>query len=108
MLVIADENVPESLVRLLRKMGVDVYRVTELGLGGASDYEILRFANEHAAVVLTMDVRDFARLHRDGLNETGIIIVCAKSIRRSVFQTAERIRQVLEDLGGMKPWICFV
>ena len=41
MFVLADENVPESLVRLLRRLGLEVYRVSEFGLGGASDYEIL-------------------------------------------------------------------
>jgi len=107
-LVIADENVPKSLVRLLRKLGVEVYTVAELGLSGASDYEILKFANEHSAVVLTMDVRDFVRLHRDGFNETGVIIVRFKSVRRGLYQTAERVRRALEMFERVKGWIYFV
>ena len=108
MLIIADENVPKSLIQVLEKMGVEVYSVTELGLSGLNDYQILKFANEHSAIILTMDVKDFSRLHRDGFNQTGIIVVLSKSLKRNLFQVAEKIVEYLEVLYNVKPWIVFV
>ncbi|MGV3721668.1 MAG: DUF5615 family PIN-like protein [Actinomycetota bacterium] len=54
----ADENVNGAIVRGLRRRspGIDVVRVQDVGLSGATDPEVLAWAAEEGRVVLTYDV----------------------------------------------------
>jgi len=59
-LFLLDENVPVSLVKFLKDSGLEVRRVSEIKRG-AGDQEVVRFAKELGAVVVTLD-SDFTRL----------------------------------------------
>lgn len=67
MRLIADENVPLEYVQSLRGDGHSVAysRVfTELG-PGATDEEVVRYAERADSAVLSTDVKDFSRLDAD-------------------------------------------
>ncbi len=59
----ADENLNSDLVRglLRRRSGVDIVRVQDAGLSGASDPVILEWAAREGRVLLTHDVSTLTR-----------------------------------------------
>ena len=72
----ANENLTFELVELLRQQGYDV--LTSLEAGNANqripDDQVLRTATADNRAVLTFNRDDFLRLHRSGVNPSGIII----------------------------------
>ena len=71
----ADENVPRLLVEALRGLGYDVLTCAEAGNAGQGipDEDVLRYATAHERAVVTMNRRDFFRLHRDTPTHAGIL-----------------------------------
>ena len=87
-----DSGTPESLfirlyldghvkIRLaddLGQRGHDVLTTQKAGMGGASDAEQLQCATDAGRALVTFNVRDFARLHKEwtasGRTHAGIII----------------------------------
>ena len=61
--ILADENIDRAVVSALRSEGKDIETVLEIGLGGVSDAEVMRYAHTDGRVVLTHD-RDFGLLAR--------------------------------------------
>ena len=59
---LADENFNNDIVRALfrRKPDVDLVRVQDCGLSGASDPEVLAWAAAESRLILTHDVRTFS------------------------------------------------
>ena len=74
-----DENFSLPVVRELRGLGHDVRTVAEAGLAdrGVPDSEILTVASRDSRAVLTLDRRDFLRLHLTRPDHAGIIICTA-------------------------------
>jgi predicted nuclease of predicted toxin-antitoxin system len=74
MRILANENFPGPVVRVLREQGHDVEWVREI-MGGAGDAEVLSRARAERRVLTTFD-RDFGELaFRYGLpNECGIVL----------------------------------
>jgi predicted nuclease of predicted toxin-antitoxin system len=73
--LLADENVPLPVVEALRSHGHDVITVVRsLPGSGASDAESLEQARVDERAVLTLDRRDFFRLHREQPDHAGIIM----------------------------------
>ena len=72
----ANENLAFELVEILRQQGYDV--LTSLEAGNANqripDDQVLRTATADNRVVITFNRDDFLRLHRSGVNHSGIII----------------------------------
>jgi hypothetical protein len=72
----ADENFPLAAVHELRELGHDV--LTSLEAGNANqripDEDVLSFATMHRRAVLTMNRRNFVRLHRNSDEHAGIIV----------------------------------
>ena len=58
--LLANENVPQPAVRVLRGAGVSVVSVAEV-MPSASDRAVLAYAREHALWILTFD-RDYGEL----------------------------------------------
>ena len=58
---LADENIHPEVVAELRKRGIEVLTVSEIGLSGESDTAVLKYAYQHQRVVLTHD-SDFGTL----------------------------------------------
>ena len=72
----ADENFPRQVVDGLRRRGHDVLTCQEAGNAGrgVADDQVLAFATQAGRAVMTMDRRDFFRLHRQAPEHAGIIV----------------------------------
>lgn len=73
--LLADENFPRPVVAELRLRGHEVIDLEILGIGsqGLSDAAVLDMAARDGRAVLTLDRRDFARLHRERAVHGGIV-----------------------------------
>ena len=94
----ANENFPLEVTEALRKLGHDVLTVQEAGYAGKAvpDDEVLAFATTQARAVITLNRRDFIRLHLSDSNHAGII-VCTQDA--DVLGQARRIHQAIEETG---------
>lgn len=72
----ANENFPRRTVEALRGLGHDVLTTLEAGNAGQAipDHEVLEFATRSGRAVLTLNRRDFIRLHRSGISHAGIVV----------------------------------
>jgi nucleoside-triphosphatase THEP1 len=98
----ADEQFPYEVVENLRTLGHDVLTVQEAGKANLKipDDEVLAFASSNERVILTLNRRDFKRLHRSTSNHAGIIICTDDADRNGL---AERINIAIstsEPLAG--------
>ncbi|MBD2299343.1 DUF5615 family PIN-like protein [Nostoc sp. FACHB-190] len=82
----ADEQFPLEVVEYLRDLKHDVLTVQEAGKANFKipDDEVLTFASNNERVVLTLNRRDFKRLHRSFTSHAGIIICTDDSERSSL------------------------
>ncbi len=62
MLLLIDENVPDSVARFFQERGHDVRLVRELFLGGTPDPVIARLGDQMEAIIVTWNHKDFKRL----------------------------------------------
>ena len=72
----ANEQYPLPVVEFLRTFGHDVLTVQEAGNAGVKipDREVLAFATSNERAVLTLDRKDFKRLHSLQPDHAGIIV----------------------------------
>jgi predicted nuclease of predicted toxin-antitoxin system len=72
----ADENFPFPVVQALREKGHDVRTLQESGQGGMAvrDEDVLRTATAEGRAVLTLNRKDFLRLHRATPDHAGIVV----------------------------------
>ncbi len=75
-----DEDAGENaVVQGLRARGVDVLTTVEANRCGSTDQDQLAFAVQQGRSIYTFNVGDFARLHREylqqGIGHTGIVVV---------------------------------
>lgn len=77
----ANENFPRQAVAALRALGHDVLTTAESGNAGRGipDEDVLRFATGSGRAVLTLNRRDFIRLHGKAPAHAGII-VCTQDV----------------------------
>ena len=100
--LLADENFPLPVVEELRRQGHDVMTWSETGLANIryEDPLVLRFAVQEGRVLLTINRKDFIRLHTQSLPHEGII-ACTQDLD---FQgQAQRIHEAIlaeEPLRG--------
>lgn len=93
--LLADENIPKKLVTLLKQYGVDVHRVQEWGVRGASDRELVSLANELKRTILTRD-SDFITANLLKLARFGVVYLAYQPPPSEIPSLAERIAS-LED-----------
>lgn len=67
-----DEHIPAALAEALRRRGIHVVRVTDVGMRTATDEEHLAWATSNDLVLVTHDT-DFLRIARSGENHAGIV-----------------------------------
>lgn len=74
----ADENVPLQVVSALRDLGHDVLTAIEAANANARipDREVLAFAASTSRVLITLNRRDFLKLHRAGSHAHAGIVIC--------------------------------
>lgn len=92
--LIADENIDRSIVVRLRMDGHDVASIAE-STSGVSDDQVLQFANQNDAVLLTED-KDFGELvYRRGAAHAGILLIRLEGLDNPT--KAEIVSQAIRD-----------
>lgn len=91
-----NENFPIAVVTELRVLGHDVVTTHEAGRSnfGIEDEAVLDFATESGRCVVTLNRKDFIRLHRGNPSHAGII-VCTEN--RDYRAMAVRIDEAIRD-----------
>lgn len=98
----SNENFPLEVVEALRHLGHDVLTTHQAGKSNQSikDEDVLAFASEISRTVLTINRRDFIRLHRESSEHAGIIVCTQDS---DLIGQAARIDEAIrsaESLSG--------
>lgn len=91
----ADEQFPRQAVELLRSFGHDILTVQEAGNAGLPDEDVLDFAKIENRAVLTLNRRDFFRLHQLKPDHTGII---ACTLDNDWTRLAENINEAISSV----------
>lgn len=86
--LLCDEHIPYPVIEGLRRRGLDVLVVQEIGLSSAEDVTIMDRAREEGQVIYTWDA-DFLRLHQAGHQHAGIFYH-----RPLAYSVGEAIRRV--------------
>lgn len=96
----ANENFPLEAVVHLRAMGHDVVTTHDAGKSNQAieDDAVLRFANENSRSILTINRKDFIRLHRLYPDHCGII-VCTQN--RDFLDLAARIDAAISEVDEL-------
>ena len=101
MALYADENFPLRVIEELRRLGIDVLTAFEDGRANQSltDQDVLSRAMELGRALLTLNRRDFKRLHFQMLDHAGIIICTEDSDRVG---QAQRIVKSIENASELR------
>lgn len=93
----SNENFPIPVVEKLRALGHDVVTIQERGRASEAipDTNVLLLATEEGRAVLTLNRRDFIRLHNEQKKHAGII-VC--SVDHDFEDQARRIHEAIQAL----------
>ena len=96
----ANENFPVEVVEHLRVLGHDVLTTHDVGKSNQSieDDAVLRFAIETGRCVITINRKDFMRLHRVVTDHAGII-GCTENRDYAAF--ADRIDEAIRRSGEL-------
>jgi predicted nuclease of predicted toxin-antitoxin system len=100
----ADENFPLRVVEELRKLGINVLTALEDGRANQSitDEDILGRATELGRAIVTLNRRDFKRLHSQSPDHSGIIICTEDPDRLNQAQTiSQSIADAVELQGKL-------
>lgn len=98
----ANENFPRQVVEELRKLKHDVLTTFESGNAGKSvaDEEVLAFAIGESRAVITLDRRDFVRLHQQNPVHFGIIVCTQDADTSGQAQRIDEQIQAHNSLAG--------
>jgi predicted nuclease of predicted toxin-antitoxin system len=91
---LVDEQLPSALVRWIAARGHEAEHVFDVGLGGAGDVEIWRYAKKTNGIIITKD-QDFVALARI---DTSIGIVWLRSGNLPRRALLEKMERVFEDV----------
>ena len=69
--LLCDEHIPFPIIKGLRRRGLDVIVVQEIGLSSADDDLIIEEALKSGRIIYTQDA-DFLRKHSSGYKHAGI------------------------------------
>lgn len=81
MKLVLDQGLPRSATLIPRSLGYDVIHVGEVGMARATDNEILVFAREADAVVVTLDADFHALLARDTAPKPSVLRLRIEGLR---------------------------
>ena len=103
----SNENFPRPVVEGLRKFGHDIITIREQGRHNESvpDPEVLAFAVSEQRAILTLNRKDFIRLHNDDANHEGVV-VCHEDLNFP--RLAQSIHDAvvgLPSLAAMLIWV---
>lgn len=100
----ANENFPKQVVNALRRLGHDVLTTNEAGTANQAvpDEEVLAYARQQDRAVLTLNRRDFIKLHRSTPGHAGIVICTRDSdIERQARQIDDALTGVSSLVGKL-------
>lgn len=97
----ANENFPFPVVEELRALGHDVVTIQDRARAGEalSDLEVLKLAASEGRAVLTLNRRDFIRLHNQQPTHSGIV-VC--TVDPDFVGQARRIHEQIQGIADLK------
>lgn len=94
-----DEDMPRSTARLLKEKGYEAIDVRDVGLRGAPDKDILAYAREKQAAVITADVGFAGFSFLASVDHYGLILVRVPN-EFTISQINELLLASLQVLGG--------
>lgn len=92
--LLANENIPRSLVNMLKNMGIDIVWLGESGERGLSDIQVITRANNENRVILTRD-KDFMRRALIEKVATGVIFLATPVTKDNIPKLAKTISKLL-------------
>ena len=95
-MILADENVPETILAAIEAAGISVVRMSSIA-PGADDDDVLREAVARDLVVLTQDKGFGDLVVQHGASHTGIVLVRLRGL--PLAEKAQRIVAVLVGEG---------
>ena len=102
--LLADENIPKRLVRLLLERGLDVIRLIDLGKRGINDLEVIELANSQDRAILTRD-SDYTQPQLLCKTEHGIVFIAYNPSKNELNSLAEMLATTLT---AIKPKRCLL
>jgi predicted nuclease of predicted toxin-antitoxin system len=94
-----DDNIPYSVKKWFQEKGFEVVKLFEIGLKGADDETIYRYAIENGFTVITLDL-DFGYLFLKFQKGTIIVLRPHRSVPNEIICLLERsIKVILEKEG---------
>jgi hypothetical protein len=98
-LFVDEDACEDAVVSALRRLGIDVLTVLDVGRSGIDDEHQLRFATSLSRAVYSLNASHFARLHREflslGEEHSGIIVIPRQ--RYNIGEKVRRLRQFLDN-----------
>lgn len=96
-MLLLDQGLPRSTVRLLSNSGIDAVHVGDVGLAEADDATLLERARARGEIVVTLDADFHARLALSGAGTPSVIRIRIEGLRAE--QLANLLVRVLERCG---------
>lgn len=98
----SNENFPLDMVLALRGLGYSVLTSYDAGQAnqGIPDDQVLAFAQQQNRTVITLNRDDFLKLHRSGIQHSGIIICKDDRDYTGQVQSLHRYLQSAGDLAN--------
>lgn len=95
-LLLADENFPQPAVEKLRQLGYDVLTLLQTQMAGQAipDDDVLAFATSQNRCLITLNRKDFIKLHQQSDTHAGIV-VC--TVDNDYIALAERVHSCLKS-----------
>jgi len=94
--ILADENLPASIIAALESAGFAVVQIADLD-AGAGDDAVLRYAVQRGLIVVTQD-KDFGDLvYQQGHRHAGVVLVRLRGMPFA--DKARRVIEVFEEHG---------
>ncbi len=94
-----DEDVSVIVAKIIRVHGFKIVCASGVKECGRSDEEQLKYATKNNHILVTHNIRDFIKLHRDSLKKkfrhTGIILATRK---RDNYEFSRRLLELLQQI----------
>ena len=103
--ILLDQGLPRSAVKILRDKGWDVLHTGDIGLGRATDREILDYARNESRVVITLDSDFHAILAVENAASPSVIRIRREGLRgpklsELIMKTWHKIQNIIKE-GAM-------
>lgn len=93
---IADVHISPYTISSLQKKGYQITRITEYLPSTASDVEIIEFAIQHSAVIITQDLDFSALISQSGLSQPSVVSLRIGNVKPEV--VTQKLQQVLPQI----------